>query len=253
MKFDPSHLNHTKNIYYAFFLALNLKKNEKEIKEIIDDKFIEYYNKLIVNDKLIWTLYEEDIKSNLNKKEYLKTILEGNMTEKEKLKFDFLDHIYKTNENQTIKGITGNIYKSIFYANKIILLIKFDLEFFVNKKISLDKIQNGIKTIEKLCPKEYSNNLNIYAQIENKLINLDDEFDLFVNELKDKYIIENVEININKKNIINIPKEKEKVEINKNEIKNNELKISTKESEKKEFIDEKIKIKKSDKIPSTKN
>ena len=249
MKFDPSHLNHTKNIYYAFFLALNLKKNEKEIKETIDDKFMGYYNKLIINDKLIWTLYEEDTKSNLNKKEYLKTILEGNMTEKEKLKFDFLDNIYKINENQKIKGITGNIYKSIFYTNKIILLIKFDLEFFINKKISLDKIQNFIITIQKLCPKEY-NNLNIYVQIENKLINLDDEFELFINELKNKNIIENVEINVNKINIINIPKEK--VENNKNEIKNNESKINTEESEKEEFKEEKIKIKKSEKIPPTK-
>ena len=239
MKFDSSHLNYTKNIYYAFFLASNLKKNEKEIKETIDDKFIEYYNKLIINDKLIWTLYEEDTKSNLNKKEYLKTILEGNMTKKEKLKFDFLDNIYKINENQKIKGITGDIYKSIFYTNKIILLIKFDFEFFINKKISLDKIKNGIKTIQKLCPKEY-NNLNIYAQIENKLINLDDEFDLFINELKNKNIIENVEININK---INIPKEKEKVENNKYEIKNNELKVNNKESEKEEFKEEKLKLK----------
>ena len=57
-------LNYTKNINYAFLFSLNLKKNEKEIKESIDDKFIEYYNKLIINDKLIWTLYEEDIKSN---------------------------------------------------------------------------------------------------------------------------------------------------------------------------------------------
>ena len=174
------------------------------------------------------------------------------MTEKEKLKFDFFNIIYKINENQKIKGITGNIYKSIFYPNKIILLIKFNLEFFINKKISLDEIQNFIKTIQKLCPKEY-NNLNIYSQIENKLINLDVEFDLFINELKDKNIIENDKLNINKINVINMPKEKEKVEINKNEIKIDEIKINIKESEKEEFIEEKIKIKRSEEIPSTKH
>ena len=240
-------LNHTKNPHQNLIFLLNLIKYEQEIslRDQIDNKFFEYFgDALNINDKLIWTLYEKDISQSNSDNKYIKKILEGKMTEKEKFNFDFFDTINKLKVNTDIKGISGNIYKSIFYDENIILIIKIDLEFFKNNKITLDQIQNEIKLIQNSCPKEYKN-LNLYAQIENKIINLDFSFDLFINELKYKNIIAENKIN-EKINKINLPKEKEKgKELFEKELEEKNKRIKALENE---LIEEKNKNKKSETI-----
>jgi len=244
-------LNHTKNPYQNLIFLLNLIKYEQEIslRDQIDNKFFEYFgDTLNINDKLIWTLYEKDISQSNPDNKYIKKILEGKMTEKEKFNFDIFDKINNLKVNTDIKGISGNIYKSIFYDENIILIIKIDLEIFKNNKITLDQIQNEIKLIQNSCPKEYKN-LSLYAQIENKIINLDFSFDLFINELKYRNII--IENKINEKiNIINLPKEKEKEKGKEKELLEKELEEKNKRIKalENELIEEKNKNKKSETI-----
>ena len=177
-------LNKTKNIQQVFLFVLNHITKEKEItlRDEINNKFFESYGNIInLNDKLIWTLYEED-----SEKKYLKTILEGKMTEKEIFNFDIFDCITKIKVKEDIKGITGSIHESLFY-NRTILLAKIDCKEKINS--TLEQVQNEIKLIQESCPLGY-NNLDTYIQIENKIINFDTSYDLFIKELQEKKIID---------------------------------------------------------------
>jgi hypothetical protein len=49
------------------------------------------------------------------------------MTKKEKNNFDVLDLISKVEDLKDNIGISGNIYRSLFYNSKIILIIKLNL------------------------------------------------------------------------------------------------------------------------------
>ena len=173
-------LNKTKNIQQVFLFILNHITKEKEItlRDEINNEFFESYGNVInLNDKLIWTLYEED-----SEKKYSKTILEGKMTEKEKFNFDIFDCITKIKVKEDIKGITGSIHESIFY-NRTILMAKIDCKEKINS--TLEQVQKEIKLFQESCPLGY-NNLDTYIQIENKIINFDSSYDSFINELQEK-------------------------------------------------------------------
>lgn len=187
-------LNHTKNVHQNFLLFLNIIKNEKEIflRDKIDNKFFEDFGDTFnINDKLIWTLYEDDFTSNkiYNKKyskKYNKTILKGKMTEKEKFNFDLLYKVDNTKINENIKGFNETNFKSIFFNNKKITIIRLDLDYFKQKKFNSEQIEKKINIIKKI------NNLDLYAQIDNLIINLNSSFDLFLKELVDRKIITEV-------------------------------------------------------------
>ena len=94
----------------------------------------------------------------------------------------------------------------------------------------------------KLIKKNNNNSIDIYAQIENQIINLDNSFDLFIKELKNR--------NINIKDLAKISQENNS--INNNEIDKLKLIIVEKDKElqklKEELIEERDKNKKSEKI-----
>ena len=173
-------LNHIKNTYQIFIYLLNLIKNEKQLYPNIkiDNQFFKNLgDPFELKERIIWTLYEE----NSNKIK----ILNGKMTEREKFNLDIFDFISQINTKINIDGIKGSLFESIFY-NKTIFVIEID-----HKKnlTNLERIQNDIKLLKDSCPLGY-NNLDTYAKIENKIINLDDSYDLFIQELKNKKIIE---------------------------------------------------------------
>lgn len=100
-------LNNTQNTYQIFTFLLNVIKNEKEIsyREEMDKEFFEKYgDPFSINNKIIWTLYDED--SNENKK----AKLEGKMTEKEKFNFDIFDIISEIKVKEDIKGINRALF-----------------------------------------------------------------------------------------------------------------------------------------------
>ena len=173
-------LNHIKNTYQIFIYLLNLIKNEKQLYPNIkiDNQFFKNLgDPFELKERIIWTLYEE----NSNKIK----ILNGKMTEREKFNLDIFDFISQINTKINIDGIKGSLFESIFY-NKTIFVIEID-----HKKnlTNLERIQNDIKLLKDSCPLGY-NNLDTYAKIENKIINLDNSYDLFIQELKNKKIIE---------------------------------------------------------------
>ena len=220
-------LNHIKNTYQIFIYLLNLIKNEKQLYPNIkiDNQFFKNLgDPFELKERIIWTLYEE----NSNKIK----ILNGKMTEREKFNLDIFDFISQINTKINIDGIKGSLFESIFY-NKTIFVIEID-----HKKnlTNLERIQNDIKLLKDSCPLGY-NNLDTYAQIENKIINLDNSYDLFIQELKNKKIIEE-DIKIDTKNKIY----ENKID---NNIRNKELEELrlqlTNEKEKNKILEEKNK------------
>ena len=228
-------LNHTKSAKQNALFMLNLKKNEKvlSLRDKIDESFFENYkDNLNIDDKLIWKIYEkDDSKSDIK---YKKTILEGKMTEKEKLNYDFFEEIDSVIIYENIKGINGKIFQSLFDNNKIILIIKINEEYLKKNKITSEEIDDKIKIIKKSYISKY-NNLETYTQSENKIINLDVSYDLFIQELKNKNILKkNTKIAENKINIKQIPKESfSEVKLNKSE--------SNEEGKTNKILEEKIK------------
>ncbi len=255
-----------------FLFFLNIFKNEKEItlRDKIDKKLFENFGDIFdINDKLLWTLYKEDINQMKSDKKYIKIILEGKKTEKEKYNFDVFDCIDKIKDNNnSLEYMTGEIFKSIF-NKKNVLIINIDLEYIKKNKQSIEQIQDKIKLIQKFCPSEY-NNLDIYIQLENNIININSSYDLFIQELRKKIGEEDAKIYLekNKVNDSKPQKEEEKItniqNINEKEKNNSlidkeeleELKIQlNKEKEKnkkleKELIEEKNKNKISENIIS---
>ena len=220
-------LNHIKNTYQIFIYLLNLIKNEKQLYPNIkiDNQFFKNLgDPFELKERIIWTLYEE----NSNKIK----ILNGKMTEREKFNLDIFDFISQINTKINIDGMRGSLFESIFY-NKTIFVIEID-----HKKnlTNLERIQNDIKLLKDSCPLGY-NNLDTYAKIENKIINLDNSYDLFIQELKNKKIIEE-DIKIDTKNKIY----ENKID---NNIRNKELEELrlqlTNEKEKNKILEEKNK------------
>ena len=208
-----SSLKNIKNTLQNTLFLLNLKKNEKEISliEQIDEKFFENYEGLFsINDKIKWKFYEENLNESNTDNKYKKTILEGKMTEKEKYNFDIFKNINITKINIDLKGISGSIFKSIFYGKEI-LLIQINVEYYKNKILNLEEFQNEIQLIKKSFPEKY-HNLDTYAQIENKIISLDSSDELLIKQLKErKIIVERNKIekneNINNKEIEGLTKQ----------------------------------------------
>ena len=220
-------LNHIKNTYQIFIYLLNLIKNEKQLYPNIkiDNQFFKNLgDPFELKERIIWTLYEE----NSNKIK----ILNGKMTEREKFNLDIFDFISQINTKINIDGIKGSLFESIFY-NKTIFVIEIDHKKNIT---NLERIQNDIKLLKDSCPLGY-NNLDTYAKIENKIINLDNSYDLFIQELKNKKIIEE-DIKIDTKNKIY----ENKID---NNIRNKELEELrlqlTNEKEKNKILEEKNK------------
>ena len=158
-------LKHLKNAYQIALFFLNIKKNEKEIslKEKIDENFFssyyeDYFN---LNNKIIWRIYEEDLNEIQSKNIYIKYILKGKMTEKEKYNFDIFNKLIKIKTKEEIKWISGVIFKSLFY-NKEILLIKIDLESVKRNNLSLEAIQNEIEIIKNSNPEKFRRKKNYF-------------------------------------------------------------------------------------------
>ena len=220
-------LNHIKNTYQIFIYLLNVIKNEKQLYPNIkiDNQFFKNLgDPFELKERIIWTLYEE----NSNKIK----ILNGKMTEREKFNLDIFDFISQINTKINIDGIKGSLFESIFY-NKTIFVIEIDHKKNIT---NLERIQNDIKLLKDSCPLGY-NNLDTYAKIENKIINLDNSYDLFIQELKIKKIIEE-DIKIDTKNKIY----ENKID---NNIRNKELEELrlqlTNEKEKNKILEEKNK------------
>ena len=220
-------LNHIKNTYQIFIYLLNLIKNEKQLYPNIkiDNQFFKNLgDPFELKERIIWTLYEE----NSNKIK----ILNGKMTEREKFNLDIFDFISQINTKINTDGMRGSLFESIFY-NKTIFVIEIDHK---KNMTNLERIQNDIKLLKDSCPLGY-NNLDTYAKIENKIINLDNSYDLFIQELKIKKIIEE-DIKIDTKNKIY----ENKID---NNIRNKELEELrlqlTNEKEKNKILEEKNK------------
>ena len=240
-------LNHTKDIYQLILFLFNIKKNEKEISLIegLDKKFfddiedklgitnIENIHK--IRDCIFWIIYEKNF-SKLNGK-YSKYILEGNMTDKEKFCFDIFNKINDININNDINGIKIVLLQSLFTNNNKIILIKLDIEYFKKNIITLEQIDKNIKFIQLNIPNQFQN-LNIYIQVENKIINFDNSYDKLLEELKKRNIIEQEnKINIIKNNNDNI-----NINIENNDFNDiNEIKeLLTKEKNNNKILNEKI-------------
>ena len=179
-------LTYTKNIQQTFLFLLNLIKNEKEIivRDKIDNKFFENFGDLPkINDKLIFTIYEEDLKISKYNKKYIKTILEGKKTEKEYFNLDFFYKVGNDRINKTIKGIKEADYNSIFCPDKKILIIMIDFNYFKTKKITSEQFKEIINSIQE------NNNSELYAQIENKIFNLNSSYDSYIKELENRKVI----------------------------------------------------------------
>ena len=185
-------LNYTKNIAKTIIFLINLTKIIKEIslRDELNENFFESLGDIYnIDDKLKFILYEESKNESITKKKYVKTILEGKMTKKEKNNFDVLDLISKVEDLKDNIGISGNIYRSLFYNSTIILIIKLNLYHLEQNKTPLEQIQKAINFIQEKCSSEYKK-YEIYSQIANKIINLDTSYDLFLRELKNRDIIE---------------------------------------------------------------
>ena len=183
---------------YAIFI-LNCNKYKKELSTIdknIENILSKYFEEPFKTkfDKIIWIINDKTKNSNVE-------ILEGKITEQEKFYFNYYIK-QEENVNKDIIGIRNIIYKSLFY-NNMIRLIKIDAKLLKNKDISIKKIKNDIKLIQDSCPFK-NKNLNTYCQIDNKIINLDNSYDSFLQELKKENLDENDKNDDNKKIIENI-------------------------------------------------
>ena len=183
--------NYTKNACKNILFLLNLKKHEKEIssKEIICKDFFENYGDTSkINDNIKWRIYEKNLNENKKESNYICKIIEGKMTEKEKDNFDIFENIYNIKE-KNIKGISGEILKSLIYNNEI-LIIKIEPNYFKKYNSTIEEMEKGIELVKKSYFAQHTN-INTYVQIKNKIINLDSSYDLFMKELdKQKVIIE---------------------------------------------------------------
>ena len=205
-KLNP--LYNKNEIYQYIIFIFNYIKFKQEI-QAIDANYKNILSTFIKDpfnskfDKIIWIINDKTKNSKIE-------ILEGKITEQEKFYFDYY---IKQDEytNKEIIGMNNVIYKSLFYNNMIRLII-FDFKLLKNNNISIKKIKNDIKLTQDSYPFK-NQNLNTYCQIDNKIINLDNSYDLFLRELKnknfdenenDKKIIENLKINkdINSENVI---------------------------------------------------
>ena len=150
------------------------------------------------------------------------------MTDKEKSCFDIF---YKINDininiNNDINGI------------KIVLL----QSLFTNNNKIIEQIDKNIKFIQLNIPNQFQN-LNIYFQVENKIINFDNSYDKLLEELKKRNIIEQE----NKINIIKNTNDKiNKININEENNDFNDInkikELLTKEKNNNKILNEKIKI-----------
>ena len=230
--------NYTKNACKNILFLLNLKKYEKEIssKEIICKDFFENYGDTSkINDNIKWRIYEKNLNENKKESNYICKIIEGKMTEKEKDNFDIFENIYKIKE-KNIKGISGEILKSLIYNNEI-LIIKIEPNYFKKYNSTIEEMEKGIELVKKSYFAQHTN-INTYVQIKNKIINLDSSYDLFMKELdKQKVIIEQNKL----KNLI----EQLKSQIDTEKEKNKKLE--------RELAEEKNMNKKSEKIIETLN
>ena len=178
-------LYYNNNIYQSIIFLLNYTRYKQEIS-LIDSKnnniLSKYYNETPFNlkfDKIIWIIYEK------NKDNKFET-LQGEI-EKEALYYDYYAKINEYN-NKNIIAINNNIYESLFYKH-IIRIIKIDCDLVKEYNISIERIQSDIKSIIDLCPYK-DKNIKTYCQFDNKIINLDNSYDIFLNELKNKNIID---------------------------------------------------------------
>ena len=178
-------LYYNNNIYQSIIFLLNYARYKQEIS-LIDSKnnniLSKYYNETPFNlkfDKIIWIIYEK------NKDNKFET-LQGEI-EKEALYYDYYAKINEYN-NKNIIAINNNIYESLFYKH-IIRIIKIDYNLVKEYNISIERIQSDIKSIIDLCPYK-DKNIKTYCQFDNKIINLDNSYDIFLNELKNKNIID---------------------------------------------------------------
>ena len=230
--------NYTKNACKNILFLLNLKKYEKEIssKEIICKDFFENYGDTSkINDNIKWRIYEKNLKENKKESNYICKIIEGKMTEKEKDNFDIFENIDNIKE-KNIKGISGEILKSLIYNNEI-LIIKIEPNYFKKYNSTIEEMEKGIELVKKSYFAQHTN-INTYVQIKNKIINLDSSYDLFMKELdKQKVIIEQNKL----KNLI----EQLKSQIDTEKEKNKKLE--------RELAEEKNMNKKSEKIIETLN
>ena len=230
--------NYTKNACKNILFLLNLKKYEKEIssKEIICKDFFENYGDTSkINDNIKWRIYEKNLNENKKESNYICKIIEGKMTEKEKDNFDIFENIYNIKE-ENIKGISGEILKSLIYNNEI-LIIKIEPNYFKKYNSTIEEMEKGIELVKKSYFAQHTN-INTYVQIKNKIINLDSSYDLFMKELdKQKVIIEQNKL----KNLI----EQLKSQIDTEKEKNKKLE--------RELAEEKNMNKKSEKIIETLN
>ena len=230
--------NYTKNACKNILFLLNLKKYEKEIssKEIICKDFFENYGDTSkINDNIKWRIYEKNLNENKKESNYICKIIEGKMTEKEKDNFDIFENIYNIKE-KNIKGISGEILKSLIYNNEI-LIIKIEPNYFKKYNSTIEEMEKGIELVKKSYFAQHTN-INTYVQIKNKIINLDSSYDLFMKELDEQKVI----IEQNKlKNLI----EQLKSQIDTEKEKNKKLE--------RELAEEKNMNKKSEKIIETLN
>ena len=237
-------LNSTKDAFQLILFIFNIKKIEKEIsqREELKTFFNDIQDKLgtttifetilKIHDSLCWIIYEND--SSKLKDKYSKYICEGKSTDEEKLYFDIFDKINDISINNEMKGIKIFLLLSLFSNNKIIL-IKIDIEHLKKNNITLQQIDKNIKNILSKLPSQYQN-LNKYLLIDNNIINFNNSYDKFLNEIKKRNKNENEQNEININDTINI-------NINNNEIIDiNEVKeLLNKEKNNNKLLSEKIK------------
>ena len=182
--------NHIKNITQIILLQLNLSKyiKEKNLYKKFEKNFFEkifghmFDNNL--SNKIRWTIYKEEInKINFNEK-FMEAILEGIKTKEELLTYNIFENI---NQSKTKNGLHISTYRSIF-TNEKIIIIKIGLEYYKKNKIFLEEneIKSEINSIQKSSDIK---GMDYYIQIDNKIINFTDSYDLFIKELKEKNII----------------------------------------------------------------
>lgn len=173
-------------------MLLNLTKyiEEKKLYEIFKKKFFEkicghvFDNNL--SNKIIWTIYKEEINKIKLDEKFMEAILEGIKTKEEILTYNLFENI---NKSKTKNGLRINTYRSIF-TNEKIIIIKIDLEYYKKNKIFLEEILKEIKSeINSIQKSSDIKGMDYYIQIDKKIINFTDSYDLFIKELKEKNII----------------------------------------------------------------
>ena len=83
------------------------------------------------------------------------------MTEKEKDNFDIFENIYNIKE-KNIKGISGEILKSLIYNNEI-LIIKIEPNYFKKYNSTIEEMEKGIELVKKSYFAQHTN-INTYVK-----------------------------------------------------------------------------------------